>query len=277
MIQLPPARLPILVNVDEISTHREQLIAIKPGPVDPALVEEARASGVRQLPVLTEDGDLAGLIPVRKLGELLTTGEEISVAKAEIRVPVVPDEVELSEFVQMMIDHNAVIHRSEDGSHPASWFGLVTLADLNRPMFRAYVYRLVVAVETSLGNVIMSEFNDDWGAIRLLSDNTQGRIRDYYNEEKEQGVELSPVMTATLSDLLFIARESNNVWKSLGYANPKEMVPVSQQINELRNRIMHPIRPLIVAEADLEELRTGIAAMLDLTMRCLELGEAPVR
>jgi len=267
---LPPI-LPIMVDLTEISTPREALLAVKPGKPDAQVLKQAMDAHFQQLPVLTEDNGLAGLVPVTKLAEMVGTGEAISADKAKIKVPAFNREVSLEEFVTAMRDHGAVVHNALDGDgHDPTWFGLVTMADLNRAMFRSYVYRLIATLEGTLGQLIMDEFADDWGAIRLLSDGTQGRIRDFYEEEKRDGVEISPIMNVTLSDLLYITRESNNVWKLLGYRDPDELNDISHQINELRNRIMHPVRPLIVVHDDVETLYAGVMQMSDIIQRVLK-------
>ncbi len=265
-----PRRIPttpaITVRLSTISTPAEHLLSIKPGPVDPTIIERAEDRGWTRIPVLTDDGDLAGLIPARKLRKLIETGEPIDPAKAEITVPEMPGHVTILELLDALRDSHAVIHRADpEDDRPDNWFALITSADLNRPLFRAAVYTVIAMLETSLGELIMEEFDDDWGAIRLLSDSTEARVRDFWREQKDEGLDLSPVVQLTLSDMFHIARESRNVWRMIGFDSPDALAPVARDINDVRNRVMHPIQPLIPRERDVAFIRDAVARMIDIT------------
>ena len=182
----------------------------------------------------------------------------------------------LGEDEEREVDHHADDDRVGHGADPdagdyqENWFGIVSTADLNRPIFRAHIYQMLVILETSLGQLIMNEFGDDWGAIRLLSEGTQARIKDFYDEERAEGVDLSPITNATLSDLFHIATESNNVWKLMEFDNPNELRPIAYRVNGLRNTIMHPVRPLIVNERELKDLVSAVDEVEKMTDRLMK-------
>lgn len=265
-----PRRIPtqsaVTIQLSTISTPAERLLSIKPGPVDPSILERANAMGWTRIPVLTDDGDLAGLIPARKLQQLIDANEPIDPAKATIDVPELPGTVPVLRLLDDLATAHAVIHRAgPDEDRPDSWFALITTADLNRPLFRASIYTIIALLETGLGELIMEEFDDDWGAIRLLSDNTEKRVRDFWREQKDEGLDLSPVVQLTLSDMFHIAKESRNVWRMLGAASPNALGDLARDINDIRNRVMHPIQPLIPHERDLALVRDAVAQMIRLT------------
>ena len=265
-----PRRIPthsaVTIQLSTISTPAERLLSIKPGPVDPGILERAEDMGWTRIPVLTDDGDLAGLIPARKLRQLIDNNEPIDPDKATIDVPELPGTVPVLQLLDDLSTAHAVIHRAgTDENRPDSWFALITTADLNRPLFRASIYTIIALLETGLGELIMEEFDDDWGAIRLLSEGTAKRVREFHKEQKDEGLDLSPVVQLTLSDMFHIARTSRNVWRLLGAESPDALGEVAHEINEIRNRVMHPIQPLIPHERDLVIVRDAVAQMLRLT------------
>ena len=111
----------------------------------------------------------------------------------------------------------------------------------------------------------MEEFDDDWSAIHLLSDGTQARVREFQREQKEDGIDLSPVVQLTLSDMFHIARTSRNVWRLLGASSPDALGDIAHEINDIRNRVMHPIQPLVPRERDVVLVRDAVRQMVHLT------------
>lgn len=259
---------PAIVQLSTISTPREHLLKLRPGPASLEIIEQAEQMHIYQLLVLTDEGDLAGLIPLTRLKELYGSNEMVDAARAKIRVPELPGHVPLLHLLDAMAEHGAVVHRGGPDDHrDPDWFAMITNADLNRPIFRANVYLVLARLETVLGELIMDEFGDDWGAIRLLSEHTQRRVRDFYEDAKAEGVELSPVVQLTLSEMFHISASSREVWKLCGYASPKDMAHDGSIITDTRNHVMHPIQPLINRNKDVSELRDVVRLVLDLTER----------
>lgn len=258
--------LPVMIDLTTISTPREQAIVAPVGKVGTDLIATATEANIRTLPIIDEAGNCAGAIALQKLAELAASNTPLTPAHATVPCDVFPHMVPVTKLLQALAEHGLVLHAPDpDNGQGEQWFGIVTPADCNRPVFRAHVYQALVILETSLGQLIMDEFGDDWGAIRLLSDHTQQRIREFYDEERAEGVDLSPVTNATLSDLFHIATTSNNVWRLMGFEHPDRLQPIARQISELRNTIMHPVRPFIVNEQELHEHAAALQAVDALT------------
>lgn len=257
---------PMMINLATISTPREKALVARPGTIDPELIASATEARIRSLPLVADDGSCFGTITLQELAQLTANRVPLAADHATSPCARLPYLVPIGTLVRSLLDPGIVIHSPDPNDDlPASWFGIVSPADLNKPIFRAHVYMMLVALETSLGHLIMDEFGDDWGAIRLLSENTQRRVKEFWDEERAEGVDLSPITTVTLSDLFHIAIESNRVWSLMGFDSPAILRPIAQQINDLRNRIMHPVRPLIVNQRELRELADGIHGIETLT------------
>lgn len=267
-----PPSLPVMIDLTTISTPKEATIVVPLGRIDPATIEKGMDARVRALPIVGEDSGCLGAISMQKLAQLAASKTQLTADHATIPCNILPHLVPVSALLKQLGEHGVIIHGPdpEDESLSNGWFGIVSTADLNRPIFRAHIYQMLVILETSLGQLIMDEFGDDWGAIRLLSEGTQKRIREFYEEERAEGVDLSPVTNATLSDLFHIAAESNNVWRLMEFDQPGNLRPIAHRINALRNTIMHPVRPLIVNERELQEIVTAVHDVETLTDRLMK-------
>lgn len=267
-----PPSLPVMIDLTTISTPKEAAIIAHTGEIDPTIIETATDARVRSLPIVSDNNACLGAISVEKLTDLAASKTPLTADHATIPCNILPHLVPVSSLLTQLADQGVILHSSDPDAddYQENWFGIVSTADLNRPIFRAHVYRLLVILETSLGQLIMDEFGDDWGAIRLLSDGTQKRIKDFYDEERAEGVDLSPVTNATLSDLFHIATESNNVWKLMEFGHPNELRPIAHRVNDLRNTIMHPVRPLIVSERDVQEIAVTVQEVEMLTDRLMK-------
>lgn len=260
-----PPSLPVMIDLTTISTPKESAIVAPVGPIDAELLQRATDARVRALPIVSDNNACHGAVSVERLKEIAASNRELSPNDATIACDVLPHLVPVNALLKRLGTDGVVLHSADPDAddYQADWFGIVSSADLNRPIFRAHIYQMLVILESSLGQLIMDEFGDDWGAIRLLSESTQRRIKEFYDEEREEGIDLSPVTNATLSDLFHIATESNNVWKLMGFDHPNELRPINHRINDLRNTIMHPVRPLLVNERELQEI---VAAVDDVEM-----------
>lgn len=260
--------LPVMVELSTISTPRKDAVSVRVGKIDRAVLDAAAEARLRALPLIDANDDCQGTITLQKLSQLAAQGTELTTDHATSPCETFPHMVPVTTLIEALVQHGIVLHSADPsddlGEH---WFGIITTADVNRPIFRANIYRMLVILESWFGQLIMDEFGDDWGAIRLLSDSTQRRIQEFYEEEKAEGVDLSPVTNATLSDLFHIASESNRVWNLIGFESPEHLRPVGRVINDLRNHIMHPVRPLVVNDAELEQLLEGTQAVDDMINR----------
>lgn len=267
-----PPKLPVMIDLTTVSTPKQRAITVSPGKIDAALVEQAQEARVRSLPIVGDNSECLGAISVKRLAELEASNTKLTADHATVPCNILPHLMPVSALLRRLRDEGVILHGADPDAddYQENWFGIVSTADLNRPIFRAHIYRMLVILETSLGQLIMDEFGDDWGAIRLLSDSTQKRIKEFYDEERAEGVDLSPVTNATLSDLFHIATESNNVWRLLEFDDPNQLRPIARGINDLRNTIMHPVRPLIVSWEELKDIVDAVNDVEMLTDRMMK-------
>ena len=72
----------------------------------------------------------------------------------------------------------------------------------------------------------------------------------YWELSKRRGVDISPLAAVTLTQLLTIVAKVDGLRERLGFNRRKEINREIGRVPEFRNRIMHPVRPLILEQMD---------------------------
>lgn len=123
--------------------------------------------------------------------------------------------------------------------------GLVTPADLNKLPSRVY-YHHIGALEMALGAWVRACFENCATDIFPLPSR---RRRDQLSEQQqtlvEDNVDLEIIERLYLCDLINIVRRQEELRPDLGFSSRTATKRATNGINRLRNRTMHPVRPLI--------------------------------
>jgi len=247
--------------------------------VPPTLLEELERRSYDQTPVYDEERKTYyGLASVAHLRNLWQTGAslqtddpEIREEKSEFRVGTYTT---MYEIVNRLRCQSALVVIQESNSTEyglATWvLGLLTLADLNRHAMRSALYRLFSESETELARLIQEKMPDPWDWIRLLGEENQVRVLGYWELAKRRDVDVGPLATVTLTNLLQIVEKSNAMRSAFGYASRSKFGQDSGKVPHFRNRIMHPVRPLVLGHEDVEELYSVMLFLEKLRDKALE-------
>lgn len=129
--------------------------------------------------------------------------------------------------------------------------GLVTPADLNKLPVRAYLYNLIGGLEVSLGGLLRSHFRDDRDSLlNHLSASSRGTVEAELKETQAGNVDVDPVEFLYISDLIDVVSKDPELRQILGYRSRNQIENDLGGIVRLRNRIMHPVRPLLEKAPD---------------------------
>ena len=124
--------------------------------------------------------------------------------------------------------------------------GLVTPADLNKLPARIFLYHLIGEVELALALRIRSQFADDPSQIlHMLSEKRRKSLEEYLTVLAEGNVDIDPVQLLRLSDVINIAAKHETLRAELGFPSRRATEKALGGLNDLRNRTMHPVRPLL--------------------------------
>jgi len=233
------AKIPLLTwgllrqvfTVETLMTPRRDLLTAPQGMGLASLRAEARRRRFDLLP-LTRDGRIVGLLRVRD-GEPEPLNERWLVS----RDTAIPDL--LSLFVETTRPGFLVLRRQEV-------VGLVTPADLNKLPTRVFLYNLIGEVELALAAQIREHFDGDAGQmLNLLSPKRRREIKEPLAHLAEGNVDIEPMQLLRLSDLINIMAKREELRAELGFSSRRAAEMALGGLNDLRNRTMHPVRPLL--------------------------------
>jgi hypothetical protein len=156
---------------------------------------------------------------------------------------------------RLRTQHAVIVVQESDATelgHTEFCLGLFTISDLNRRQIRSILYRLLSVAELGLAQLIESEINDPWEWLPLLSEENQVRVLGYWELSKRRGVDIGPLAALTLTQLLTIAAKTERLRERIGFKSRTDIDREAGRVPEFRNRIMHPVRPLILGLEDVE-------------------------
>ncbi len=121
--------------------------------------------------------------------------------------------------------------------------GIVSIADLNKPIASLPFYRILSKYESTAKNLINSEIS---GWKTYLSKNSREESFKRYNKEKKQNAHLRIIDNISIEDVHNILKKSelSNIFKNLGYNSRNQRDYVLKNIKNLRNNVMHN-KPLV--------------------------------
>lgn len=269
-----PSPLPT-IDVRDIIVPIEAAVSMRLGPIDSQVVQRLEALGYDQAPVL-RDGTVIGVAPTTRLRTLLDGATPLAAGDPEFASHRRPAEevLHVGDALEMLESERAVLITS-GGSAGAPVIGMVTISDLNRHAIRQALYDLLSEVESRLATLLALTVENEEETLRHLGELEQIRLLGNYHYMRRGGVELSLLAGTTLSQLLKIAREQDDVLERLGYSK-SQFKKRTGSLPNLRNKVMHPVRPLVYNHADVGAVLRRVRRLAELCGRLRRaLSETP--
>lgn len=261
-----------IVDLDSLSIPLGQCVCVAPGPIDPAVLAKLEERGFDQAPVCDGKGTY-GLVETHHLRSLLEVGlplngDDAGVRDEEREFCIPTGGASLFAILAKMISQRAIlVIRSGDageyGLH-TQVKGLLTISDLNRQAFRSAIYRLLADVESGLAKWLEMRAGDPWDWLKHLDEEQQARVLGYWELSKREGVDVGPIAALTLAQLINIVSRHETAAEHLGYPSRTQFGKAAGRLPSLRNRIMHPVRPLILAQRDVAKVSKAVDVLDDL-------------
>lgn len=259
----------IWVDLRPLSTGREHCLTLRTGPIDPDTIQQAETSRFDQLPVLDDSARLCGLIATKRARQLLDAGDELDPVAHKLDFRIFTQTVDLFDLLGAFEDHRAVIFRrdEDDAASDDDWFALVTISDLNRHPFRSRLYPILAELESALAELIDRHFkhSDEW--LSVCSEDARARILNMWQLAIRNRVDISPITGCTLIDMINIVKKSAALCLLLGFSSQSAYKKATGSLSDLRNQILHPVRPLILDQHDVHKLQETLDVVLRLTER----------
>lgn len=210
-----------------------------------------------QAPILTKAGDLLGLIYAEDLKPLFEAGLPLDKDVLAIRKTTIPREPALADLLQVMSKNRAVLvtsanDQAERGFHCGA-IGLLTVSDLNKPPMQAVLFVILSEIETTLARAIEVAYEEPREWIEFLPRPSQARILGYWEVAKRENMDAGAIQSCNLGDLIAIGRKTKSLQVAIvGISGGNSRC--SDALCRLRNRVVHPVAPLLHDQASVSNL-----------------------
>jgi hypothetical protein len=256
------------ISLRDFSVPLKCCLGISQGDVKNPLVrrqvhEQAQAKHFNHVVLFDGDRGAVGLIPTCYLEtSRMCQFDAANVIDASVRF-----ETTIGELLDSLCNDPAIL----TGETQECLQALVTVSDLNRHAFSALVYLPLAILETSLVKFIGETFKDHWNWLGKLKYQDQVELIGGWEIKKRADTDIGLVQGANLRQLLDVVSENGDLFKQLGFGSSSQARKCFKSINDLRNRVMHPVRPLVNGPrtSDAFKLKKRIQRALDLTNRVL--------
>lgn len=262
-----------VVNLERISTPRDQLLMFRAGSVNDDAIKRAKQLRFDHAPAIDESGKLLGVVSVARVEELSDAGRALEPTDPTLHLHELKDRMLILPFLAEIAEYRAVVIRDTDDEHDPDWFALVTISDLNRHPFRSHLYPMIAEFEAALAQLVDASFPDPSTWILKNAEERQVYHFGQWRVAEMKGVDTSPIISCTLMDLINVVAKTQTLLEALGYRGRKLFEKATSPLRDLRNQIMHPVRPLILSQQDVTDLHGTLSTVLDLTSRVVRLNE----
>jgi len=250
------------VPYEDICVRLTDCECVVPGPISETALDALNQKAYDQAPVYDRAaGRFWGLASTDYLRSLYDKGAPLNGDDPNVR-----DEAKVLCFningdIYQLLDRlrsqpAIVVIRESDATehgHVEFLLGLFTRSDLNRHEIRAILYRLLSEAEALLARLIEREVHDPWEWLPLLTEEHQVRALGYWELSKKRNVNIGPLASLTLTQLLTIVAKYEALRVRLGFKRRREIDSEIGPVPDFRNRIMHPVRPLILNAEDVDK------------------------
>jgi len=247
-------------TVERIMTPRDRLLTWEEGTNKKPVLEEAKARRFDLIPI-TKGNRITGIMRRGKRAGSLTEGWLIAASTGV---------ADLLDAFAKSRQPGFLVLRCQDV------VGLVTPGDLNKIEVRAYVYNLVGQLEIGLGKMVREAYPDESKVLGELSDKRRGEIERLWQQTQSGNVDLGVVACLNLVDLFHVIRKNDLLYGLLGYTSGSKVGDELEPLNELRNCVMHPVRPFVWdAKRDVVAQHKLIESARHILQRLEELENVP--
>ena len=275
---MPHRRLRFEEQLDmrDLSIRLDDCVCVVPGPVDADIVNALDENRFDQAAVFDrETRRLWGLVATKHLRALLDGQVELAADDPKI----MREEIEfrvgcfvsIYELIERITQHRAVIVIGESDAteygHAEFLHGLFTISDLNRHAVRGILYVLLSQIEAGLAVLVERVLPEPWSWLSFLNEEAQVRALGYWELSKRRGVDVGPIAATSLAQLLTVAARSDRVRNALGYSSGNSFSRDTGRIPEFRNRVMHPVRPLVLGLEDVQDIHRTLTVLEQLRDR----------
>lgn len=190
--------------------------------------------GFDTLGVIDNNGLKLGYIVREKLGE---NAIENYIEKFEIEI-VISESTPLSELFEILLNKEYVYVLSKN-----SIDGIITRADINKPIVRIYLFGLISLFELHL-NFWITEYYADESWMDILNPTRIKSAEEIFNEKKRRNLQLTLLECTQICDKREILKATENFIKEFD-CTIKEFERLLKNIEKIRNELAHSQNSII--------------------------------
>ena len=247
-----------VIDLCEIATPLDRCVVARLGPISSRILDEL-GNVYDQAPVLDDSGRALGIIRTAALRALYEARRSLVTDEPGIDRTRLEPITDLAEVLSALASRRAALVSESD-----STLGLVTISDLNKHPVRALLYGVLADLETALASFIESRCKDQEEWLPHLSEREQVQILGFWEITRRAGVDTSPLAGCMLTDLIGVVTHHQGLRTALGLASKNGIGRLTGRLPKLRNKVMHPVRPLVLRPEDAGEIRSTIGDALAL-------------
>lgn len=252
------------VHIEEIMIPIGQCTGVKPGPVSPEIVSLLEKNNYNQAVVLDSNNVFLGGITRKRLRQLSDAGQPLLDDDPEIKVTKIDFHCPFAELLDLLSANYFAFAFGKYDEDSESVLGLVTISDLNKHYVRTLVYGVLFRLEMLLAQFIKNSVSDHMEWINRMDDNSKKRILDYWELAKKRNVDVGPIVACNLADLFNIIGKDKELLDKLGFSSRNQLGNATSGIPNLRNMIMHPVRPLVTEIDEIITLKETVGNLVNL-------------
>lgn len=134
-------------------------------------------------------------------------------------------------------------------------YGIITLVDINKRGIKQMLYKIISQLSSDLATKIESQHPESQDIFKHMRPITIGRWR----KDKLNGLNMHISEHMNLLEMMQVIQASDNSFVERCGFDSKEDVGTLNEINEIRNRVMHANRSLIYERKEIEEILNVIS------------------
>jgi hypothetical protein len=233
------------IDLFTISTPRQAWVSARLERPDPEVAQLLKERDYDWAPVQSPEGVPVGIISSQFVNEL-GLPDPAAVERGHL-----PRRLAIGALLDKLIDRGAylVADNSDGPTH------LITRSDLNRHPVRARLYEILAELEAGLALILERRFSaDPWDWLGMLPRNRQARLAGYWEVSKRERVDIGPFASADLGDLLVSLSKVDDLRAEFGFPREADLNQERDRIVRLRNKVMHPVQPLVSTAEEIAEM-----------------------
>lgn len=241
-------------DLSSLSIPIDKCFCVNIGIIDSEVVQEMKVRNFDQAPVSGSHGQIIGLIERAKVEWICDNGVELEESSESITRSFLASESSIIQLLECLTETRSILLQRDNET-----FAFINYSDLNRYRFRAKIYPGFAEIEVRMADLVQNAYSDHWQWLKNLSDERKANILGYRAVAEYKNVETTFTDGLYFSDLINIVKAKDSPLRK--YIEDDRVTLRFGQLINLRNIVMHPVRPLVSKPEGVQALLSNLRFM----------------